>query len=524
MKSFAQQSLTKVKSMSIGQRAMIVIGIAALVIAGSMGWSKVNQPTWAVLYGNLDDAHASAVLAKLDAKGIQHQIDGNGTRILVPKDQLAKVRLDLAAQGVSGQSVPAGWSILDSEGLATTDARQRIDYQRALEGELARTLMAMDAVSGATVHLTLPEKPIYAGSTTDTQAQPTASVLLGLRRPLSDDETNTVANLVSASVEGLTVKNVTVASTDGAILHAPGDAGTGGGANQAMKATRDYEAAVSADLTKLARQLTQRTDASVVVRAQLNYDSQSVETETVDPAKQVPTADHNYKETWNGSGVPATNGTVGVDGGPLPTVAGGSGTGAYAKEEHTTTYSGGRTVTKTEQAPGKVTHLSVAVVVPFDDASGAPPLDAASIAKVVGAAAGLDATRGDTIEVATVPAQIVTPSTVPAPTTKPVAAPLSVPVVAGGAAGAVFVVMLLIGRLRRKKSPKVVEAGGKKKKKGKGDDTSAPATAVVPMSPQARPSEDVRVEAEAIRGDLARLANETPESLAALLSTWLAKN
>ena len=176
MKSFAQQSVIKVKSMSIGQRVVIVVGIAAVVIAGSMGWSKVNQPTWAVLYGNLDDAHASAVLAKLDAKGVQHQLDGNGTRILVPKDQLARVRLDLAAQGVSGQSVPAGWSILDSEGLATSDMRQRIDYQRALEGELARTLMAMDAVSAATVHLTLPEKPIYAGSTADNQAQPTASV------------------------------------------------------------------------------------------------------------------------------------------------------------------------------------------------------------------------------------------------------------------------------------------------------------------------------------------------------------
>jgi flagellar M-ring protein FliF len=516
MKSLAQQSVAKIKSMSIGQRASAAIAIVALVIGGSFVWNKANQPTWAVLYGNLDDAHASAVLAKLDSAGVQHKIDGNGTRILVPKDQLAKVRINLASQGVSGQSVPAGWSILDSEGLATSDMRQRIDYQRALEGELARTLMAMDAVSAATVHLTLPEKPLYAGSASDAQAQPTASVLLGLRRTLTDSETNTVANLVAAAVEGLTVKNVTVASTDGTILHAPGDAGSAGGTSQALKATRDYEAAVSADLTALARQLTQRSDASVVVRAQLNYDSQSVETETVDPAKQVPTAKRDYTETWSGTGGTAAGGTVGVDGGPLPANGGSSGNGNYAKEEHTTTYEGGKTVTKTVQTPGKLTHLSVAVVVPFDDASGAPPLDAASIAKVVGAAAGLDATRGDTIEVATVPAKLTTPDTTPAPTTTPKAAPLPVPAVAGGAAGAVFVIMLLVGRTRRRKAAKRASAGAAPEERV--------VTRTVAAAAPARPTEESRVEAEAIRSDLARLANETPESLAALLSTWLAKN
>jgi flagellar M-ring protein FliF len=523
MKSLAQQSVAKIKSMSIGQRMAIAIGIVVLVVGGSFAWSKVNQPTWAVLYGNLDDAQASTVLAKLDLKGVQHKLDGNGTRILVPKDQLAKVRLDLAAQGVSGQTVPAGWSILDGEGLATSDMRQKIDYQRALEGELARTLMAMDAVSAATVHLTLPDKPLYAGSSSDTQAQPTASVLLGLKRALTEDETTTVANLVASSVEGLTVKNVTVASTDGSILHAPGDAGAAGGSSQAFKATRDYEAAVSADLTALARQLTQRTDASVVVRAQLDYNAQTVETETVDPTKQVPTAKHDYTETWNGTGAATSGGTVGVDGGPLPTTVGGSGNGAYAKEEHTTTYEGGKTVTKTTQTPGKVTHLSVAVVVPFDDAAGAPPLDAASIAKVIGAAAGLDATRGDTIEVATVPATLTTPTTAAAPAaTTPVASPLSVPVVAGGAAGAVFIIMLLFGRMRRRKVVKRIPAGADRSEER--ELAKHATTAGVPSSIQVKPMEEARVEAEAIRNDLTRLANETPESLAALLSTWLAKN
>lgn len=516
---FTQQFLSTWKKVPVSKRLGLLTFVVVAVIGTSMAYSRVTAPTWVVLYGNVDDAQASAVLAKLDAKGIQHQMGGNGTRVLVPKDQLVTARLSLAADGVGGRSMPEGWAIMDKEGLATSDLKQRVDYQRALEGELALTLMGIDAVDRATVHLTLPEKPIYAGSTTAT-AKPTASVLLELKRPLSADETDTVANLVASAVEGLAVSNVTVASSDGTILHAAGDNPSSGGtvtSTKALKATQEFETAQSQKLTTLARQLTQRSDASVVVKAELSFDETSTETETVDPTQQVPSAEHKLTEDWTGTGSPA-GGTVGVDGGPLPTTAANA-NGKYTKEDKTTTYAGGKTVTKTVQTPGSVKRMSVAVVVPYDATAGDPTFDTADVARVVGAAAALDAKRGDTIEVATVAAGPVPTTVAPATTTPPVATGVPTTVL-GGVGGGIFLFALVLLMKRRKRKRKLVATIGPALEQGE----VAALTAAYALPHEQRGGTDTsKAETASIRADLDRMANETPESLAALLSSWLTK-
>ena len=119
----------------IGKRIFLLTAILTLGFGGWMAFGRITAPTYAVLYGNMTDVQASTVLAKLDAKGIPHKMEGNGTRILVPSDQLVAARIAMAAQGVGDRTMPAGWSILDNQGLATSDMRQRIDYQRALECE-----------------------------------------------------------------------------------------------------------------------------------------------------------------------------------------------------------------------------------------------------------------------------------------------------------------------------------------------------------------------------------------------------
>jgi len=519
---FTQDLGARWKAMPVSRRITMLAIVLGTLVGGSMAWTRINQPTWAVLYSNLDDAQASSVLAKLDAKGISHKVDGNGTRISVPKQSLIQARLNLAADGVTGKTVPAGWSILDKEGLATSDLRQRVDYQRALEGELSSTLMSMAAVSSATVHLTLPEKPIYAGSKADS-IKPTASVLLGLRRPLAGDETDTVTNLVASAVENLTVSNITVASTDGLILHAPGDVSSSGGVTsaKAFKATRDYEAARSAELSALAARLTQQPGAQVAVRAELDYAESTIETETVDPTKQVQTAKQTKSEEWTGSGGAAAGGTVGVDGGPVAG-ANGASSGTYKLQEETSQFTGGRSVTKTVGAPGTVKKLSIAVVVPFDDTGNGPAVDEAAIARVIGAAAGIDATRGDTIEVATVPATI-TPTTV-APTPTPVVpGGLPVPVVAG-AGGGLFVLFLIFKLRGRKKKKRATAAAKEALNQLQGNNDLAQGMPANWASNAPAGMAATRQETDSIRADLDRMANETPESLAALLSTWLSKS
>ncbi len=508
------------KRVPVGKRVLLITVVLVTALAGTMVYSRVTTPTYAVLYGNVSDAQASDVLAKLDAKGIAHKVEGNGTRILVPQDSLVSARLSLAADGFNGRSMPEGWGIMDKEGLATSDMKQRIDYQRALEGELSRTLMGIDTVKLATVHLTLPEKPIYAGAQTNA-VKPTASVVLDLSRPLSPDEIETIPNLVASAVEGLTVANVTVASSDGTTLHAAGDNPAAGGSvttSKAMKATDEYEKALSDRLTVLARQLTQRPDASVVVKADLSFDETTVETETVDPAQQVPTAEHESSEEWTGTGSPA-GGTVGVDGGPLPNASDSNGT--YKKADKTTTFQGGRSVTKTQQTPGGVKRMSVAVVVPYDATLGDPAFDPADVSRVVGAAAAIDTARGDTIEVATVAAGPVPTTVVPPVATTPVPGGVSTPVL-GGVGGFIFLFVLVLLLLKRRKKRSAVTATGGPAALG-----GVPETYALPSSLSVSHSgpnpEQMKAETASIKADLDRMANETPESLAALLSSWLTK-
>jgi flagellar M-ring protein FliF len=524
MKHAADGLTSKISAIPAGRRLGIVVTAVIVLVAGFFAYKTVSQPDWAVLYANLDDSSASTVLAALDGKSIAYKLEANGTRVLVARDQLVTTRLALASEGKGGQAVPKGWELMDGQGLATSDFAQRVNYQRALEGELARTLMAMDPVDSATVHLTLPDKPVYAGSTNGNATSPTASVLVKMNRPLNDGEVDTITNLVASSVVDLTPAAVTVASTDGAILHAAGDGSSATiGSGTGLKATRNYEAALSTELTALVRTMTGQSDAQAVVRAELDLSQTTVESETIDPTKRVATAESSDKEDWTGTGANAT-GAVGVDGGPI---AAADSNGTYTKTNETKTWTGDRIVTKTITPPGAVKKLSVAVVVPVapsTDAS-APPLDTAAISAAMAAAAGLDTSRGDTIAVTTVTAAVAAADTGTAATEAPVVAAkksLTIPI----AAGAVAFVVMLFFVMKRKKSRSTttsapVESGKESKKAKKGTLPDSAALAALLAASSTGASEAAM---EDIRSDLARLANESPESLATLLSTWLAKS
>jgi flagellar M-ring protein FliF len=527
MKHAADQLTSKFSGIPPARRLGILVTATIVLVAGFFAYRTVTQTDWAVLYANLDDSSASTVLAALDGKSIPFKLEANGTRVLVARDQLVTTRLALASEGKGGQAVPKGWELMDGQGLATSDFAQRVNYQRALEGELARTLMAMDPVDSATVHLTLPDKPVYAGSSNGNGTSPTASVLVKLNRPLNDGEVDTITNLVASSVVDLTPAAVTLASTDGTILHAPGDGSTvAGGSSYGLKATRTYEAALSTELTALVRTMTGQSGAQAVVRAELDLSQTTVESETIDPTKRVPTAESTATEDWTGTGANAT-GAVGVDGGPIAAT---DSNGTYTKKNETKTYTGDRVVTKTITPPGAVKKLSVAVVVPVAagaDAS-ATPIDTAAISTAMAAAAGLDTSRGDTIAVTTVTAVAAATTDIgtTGTTDAPVAAAkksLTIPIAAGAGA---FVIMLFFV-MRRKKSRPVATAttepvavkDGKKAKKGTLPDSAALAALLAASSSGAS-----EAAMEDIRTDLARLANESPESLATLLSSWLAKS
>ena len=147
------------RSLPPAQRVGIVVAVVVLVMAAVPFMQWVMTPSYALLFAGLEDKHLSEVVNELETRGVPYQLDGS--RVLVPQQQLHRVRADLAAAGVSGTPTVPGYELLDNQALGVSDFRQRVDLQRAVEGELTRTLTAMDGIESATVRLVIPEESLF---------------------------------------------------------------------------------------------------------------------------------------------------------------------------------------------------------------------------------------------------------------------------------------------------------------------------------------------------------------------------
>lgn len=479
----------------------VVIGIAAVVLAMAafLFFQWVSAPSYTVLYSNLDDSTLATVVAELDRQGIPYEIEGGGSRVLVPKSQVYEVRATLAVAGVQSGSTPQGYSLLDDQGLNVSDFRQRVDYQRALEGEMELTLLAMNDISAATVHLVIPEESLFA----EDEEPVTASVLLETAAPLSELEIETVTFLVASAIEGLEPRNVTVADVEGNVLHAAGDiAADTAVSNRNLRMTRDFEASLTSDVQNLLAAVVGPGSSSVVVRAQLDFDEQSVESQSYDEESAVALREQTIDETYNGAGTPP-GGTLGVEGETV--VADTTGDYTYDRSEVIREY-GVDTVISTEiTAPGKVELLSVAVVLDDGSLTGAPVPDVAEVESLIAAAVGLDPTRGDSISVSAVAYPV--PEVV-ADVVEAEAAPMDVmamiPQVIGG-----LVLLIVVGSLL------MMARGSSKKTKAAALEVVAPALGDGAAAGEA-------IDGTSIHPEVMNLVQRQPEEIAVLLRSWLA--
>ncbi len=367
------------------QRAGIAVAAVVLIMAAVPFVQWVMTPSYTLLYAGLDDRELAEVTTELDGQGIDYELEGN--RVLVPQGELHTVRASLAEQGITGAPAVEGYELLDEQALGVSDFRQRVDLQRAVEGELARSLGAMDPLESATVRLVLPDDTLF----TDDQTDPSASVLVRPTRQLDQNQIESITLLVSSAVEGLEPDGITVADTAGTVLHSPGDGTVGGATDRQQRRTREFESALSTDLSELLQRATD-APASVVVRADLDFDEVERQEETYD-GEGVPLREQTSEERYEGTG-PAAGGIVGVDGGPI---AGDAGEGEYERGDETREFGVGRTTTRTVEAPGRVDGLSVALVVDEAAAVGDGELE-----QLVAAAAGLDEERGDQVAISRV--------------------------------------------------------------------------------------------------------------------------
>lgn len=381
---------------STGQRAVVVIAAAALIAGGVFFTQWASKPNMTPLFSNLEAKDASEITTKLQSQNVKYELADGGKTVMVPESQVHQLRLDLASQDLpTGGS--QGYSLLDKQGVTTSEFRQNVDYKRALEGELSKTIGSINGVQAATVHLVMPKQDVFA----DDNRKPTASVLLQVapNKSISSGQVQSVVNLVASSVEGLEPINVTVADDKGKMLAAPGQEGAAGSDDSQRQATTTLEGDLTKKIEQILTPLVGEGKYSVQARAELNFDKTNTTSEVWNPNnKQAAVgSQHTKTEAYKGNNPNAT-GVLGPEGVPLNESANGN-AGDYTNSDVTTDYNNDRQVTQTQKAPGSVDRMSVAVLLD----SSVPNIDAAKVQELVSNAVGLNNARGDTISVSSMP-------------------------------------------------------------------------------------------------------------------------
>lgn len=398
----AAQRLTRVlNALSTGQKIIGALLLVGLVIAGAAMFRWVSAPTYAPLFSNLAGADASAIVDKLDADGVKYKLSDGGGTVLVPKDLVYAERVKLSGAGLPSSS-EGGYALLDKQGVTASQFQQQITYQRALEGELAKTVQAIDGVSSSVVHLAIPEKSVFL----DEEEKPSASVLVGLApgRQLERQQVQSVVNLVASSVQGMTPELVTVVDGKGQLLSATASADGGGAGgvtgDSREQMTADYERRQASALQAVLDKVLGPGKAVAQVTATLLFDDIDTTTERLysDP-KAKPVAETETTEKYSGGAGSNSSGVLGTDNIAVPSGSAGNGSGQYEKTATTRNNAVSKVTEKKKAAPGAVVKQSVAVVV---DAK-ATGVDVAKVEGMVTTAAGIDSARGDTLSVTSMP-------------------------------------------------------------------------------------------------------------------------
>ncbi len=380
-----------VRQFSLVQRSFLVVAVAAVVVGAVAlaGW--LGRPTMSPLFSGLAGTDASAIVDQLTKDGVTYQLADGGATILVPQANLYSERIAMAAAGLPANTDGAGYSLLDKLPVTASDFQQQTAYQRATEGELAKTVESIDGVEAATVKLALPQDSVFVSQ----QADPTASVFVRTRPgvTLTTDQVQAVVHLVSAGIPKMKTTDVAVVDAAGQVLSAVGT-GTAGGALASQQAT-DYESKVRQAVQNLLDPLVGPGKSAVTVTAQLNQDSSQTTTEKYSaPTPSTPAlASSTKSEQYTGTGSSAT-GVLGPDNISVPSGSGGN--GSYSSTSADVQNPVDKQTQVVTSGPGGLTRQSVSVAV---DATSAKNLDMAALTSAISAAAGIDTTRGDTLSV-----------------------------------------------------------------------------------------------------------------------------
>jgi flagellar M-ring protein FliF len=386
---FLRESSTKAK-------IALAAGAVATVVVLFLLVRMATAPSYQTLLSGIDPSDTGKVTKALDEQGISYELRNGGTAVAVLPDDTARARIALAEQGLPGKGRP-GFELFDKQKMGTSDFQQQVNYQRALEGEIANTIEQVDGVTSAKVQLVMPEDQLFA----EDKKPATAAVLLsGNTDGLDAGRVRGIAQLVASSVEGLALDKVTFTDASGALLWPRENGETGDGATAKLAAEQRYNQTLESQLTALVARTVGPDKAQVKVSSTINVDKAKERKLTYGDRRRALKTEREEEEL-QAEGATGARGAAGT-GSNIPNYAGANangGTSDYRRRKENTDYGVDKTVRDTEFAPGTVERQSVAVLL---DAS-VPAAVAAQIREAVAGAAGIDPARGDTLTVNRVP-------------------------------------------------------------------------------------------------------------------------
>ncbi len=391
--------------MTLGAAVATIGLISAIIFYGS-------QSEYGVLFSDLKPADAQTIVEKLKASGVPYALANNGTTVQVPNERISELRLQMAGSGVlSGGHV--GFDLFDKTSFGATDFAQQINYRRAIEGELAKTLEGMDEIEGVRVHMTPKRESVF----TEKEEGAKASVMLRVRqgKELSSERTDAIVSLVASSIQGLDPSSVSVMDTRGRLLtsgRSKKGADASGVFDAQLASKRNFETATATRVIALLEPITGDGRVRADVSADVDFSKTEETEEKYNPQSQVIRSQKNTQaksdvSTVNGStaavGARSNDPTTPLDSKNIKNQK----TGKDERVSTTTNYEIDKTVRRTVGGGGKVNRLTVSVLVDHkvvnDTAVARTAEELSQIEKLVGAAVGIDEKRGDTIVVQTMP-------------------------------------------------------------------------------------------------------------------------
>lgn len=420
-----------------GQQKLVGMIVASLFIAfliGSFLW--VREPAYAVLFSIQDEKDGGQIVAALQQQNIPYRFSDGGHTILVPQNTVHDTRLRLAAQGLPKGGL-VGFELLENQKMGVSQFAEQINYQRGLEGELARSVQSLAAVKGARVHLAIPKQTAFLRD----EQKTSASVLVSLHpgRMLEPVQVAGIINLVASSVPQLNASNVAVIDQEGRLLSPSQDSLRNAGLDPSqIKYVRDLEANYAKRIEDILSPIVGANNVRAQITADIDFSQIDQVAETYKPNPIPETAIRSQQVNENNSGSPSAAGIPGAlsNQPPAPAIApltqpaiagtnsNNAGNSAQNYSKNTATnYEVDKTIRHTKGSPGSVRRLSVAVVVNYKKVvakdprqSKSLPLTTAEIAQLTELsrdAVGFNKERGDTLNVANAPFTPIEPIAIP---------------------------------------------------------------------------------------------------------------